>query len=264
MLGAFWQDVEFQDGARARSLADLPDSIKVHLHELSTQAKRYGGLHAAMGTLGAGASGSVRLALLRIIYKSVGLPENYANASFVMWLRAENILDQVKEKVEAKGYDWNEELDNLYVAEGLHESLSEVKPNLFPMPESCIETLNNRFPNKSDVTSDEMIKSIKDGQACCVWQVCPVEREHLVCDALEIGGHRRHVLAAGVVIVGPEVHPAAGQTVERLGRWYHIGPVGPDGMGRPQVGVCGVGVLLALTDHDRPVAEVHVPRCPEW
>ena len=36
------------------------------------------------------------------------------------------------------------------------------KPNLFPTPESCVETLNNRFPNKSDVTSDEMIKSIKD------------------------------------------------------------------------------------------------------
>lgn len=162
MLGAFWQDVEFQDGARARSLADLPDSIKVLLHELSTQAKRYGGLHAAMGTLSAGASGSIRLALLRIIYKSAGLPENYANASFVMWLKSEKIYDQVKEKVEAKGYDWNEELDNLYVAEGLHESLSEVKPNLFPTPESCVETLNNRFPNKSDVTSDEMIKSIKD------------------------------------------------------------------------------------------------------
>ena len=31
MLAAFWQDVEFQDGARARSLADLPDSIKTHL-----------------------------------------------------------------------------------------------------------------------------------------------------------------------------------------------------------------------------------------
>lgn len=162
MLAAFWQDVEFQDGARARTLADLPDSIKIHLHELSTQSKKYGGLHAATGTLGAGASGSVRLALLRIIYKSVALPENYANASFVMWLKAENIFNQVKEKVEAKGYNWNEELDNLYVAEGLHESLSEVKPNLFPTPESCVETLNNRFPNKSDVTSDEMIKSIKD------------------------------------------------------------------------------------------------------
>lgn len=162
MLAAFWQDVEFQDGARARSVADLPDSIKIHLRELSTQSKRYGGLHAATGTLGAGASGSVRLALLRIIYKSVGLPENYANASFVMWLKAENIFDQVKEKVESKGYDWNEELDNLYVAEGLHESLSEVKPNLFPTPESCVETLNNRFPNKLDVTSDEMIKSMKD------------------------------------------------------------------------------------------------------
>ena len=162
MLSTFWKDIEFPDGARARGLANLPDGIKTHLHELNTQAKRYGGLHSAAGTLGAGASGSVRLALLRIIFKSVGLPENYSNAAFVMWLKAENILDDVKSRVEAKGCDWTEELDNLYVAEGLHEALAEIKPNLFPTPLSCVETLNNRFPNKIDITSDEMVRSIRD------------------------------------------------------------------------------------------------------
>jgi hypothetical protein len=162
MLSTFWKDVEFPDGARARGLANLPDSIKAQLHELSTQAKRYGGLHSAAGTLGSGASGSVRLALLSIIFKSVGLPENYANASFVMWLKSENILDEVMHQVVSKGYDWDEELDNLYVAEGLHETLSEIKPNIFPTHSSCVETLNNRFPNKTDITSDEMIKAIKE------------------------------------------------------------------------------------------------------
>ena len=64
-----------------------------------------------------------------------------------MWLKAEGILKAVKAKVEAKGCEWNEELDNLYVAEGLHEALSEVKPQVFPTPVSCIETLNNMYPN---------------------------------------------------------------------------------------------------------------------
>ena len=50
-------------------------NIKDLLNELSTQAKRQGGLHAAAGTLGAGAGDSVRLELLGIIFKSVGLPE---------------------------------------------------------------------------------------------------------------------------------------------------------------------------------------------
>lgn len=165
MLSTFWNDIEFKDGAKARELANLPDGIKTHLRELSTQAKRFGGIHAAAGTLGAGASGSVRLALLRIIFKSVGLPENYSNAAFVMWLKSEHIFESVKERVEHKGYDWEEELDNLYVAEGLHEALVEVKPNIFPTPSSCVETLNNRFPNKTDITSDEMIKSIREALA---------------------------------------------------------------------------------------------------
>ena len=75
MLRALWVDTPFPDGATARGIARLPQSIKDLLKELSTQAKRYGNVHAASGTLGAGASGSVRLALLRIIFKSVGLPE---------------------------------------------------------------------------------------------------------------------------------------------------------------------------------------------
>lgn len=92
MLRALWIDTEFEDGATARGIANLPQDINDHLKELNTQAKRHGGLHAASGTLGAGASGSVRLALLRIIFKSAGLPEQYPVARFVMWLRNEGIL----------------------------------------------------------------------------------------------------------------------------------------------------------------------------
>lgn len=162
MLGAFWKDVKFQDGVTARGLANLPDNIKTLLIELSAQGKRLGGLHSASGTLSAGASGSVRLALLRIIFKSVDLPENYSVARFIMWLKAEGILEEAKAKVEAKGCDWNEELDNFYVAEGLHEVLSEVKPQVFPNPAACIETLNNMYPNITDVSNDQMVKAIKD------------------------------------------------------------------------------------------------------
>src|SRR5207302_713537 len=98
-------------------------NIKDSLKELSVEAKRHGGLHAASGTLGAGASGSVRLALLRIIFKSVGLPEQYPIARFVMWLKREGIFESVRGYVEQDGLDWEEELVNFYVAEGLHNAL---------------------------------------------------------------------------------------------------------------------------------------------
>ncbi|MFQ6238240.1 BREX system P-loop protein BrxC [Sinorhizobium meliloti] len=169
MLRALWLDTEFADGATARGIANLPQNVRDHLKELSVQGRRNGGLVAASGTLSAGASGSVRLALLGIVFRSVGLPEQYPVARFVMWLRKEGILDQVRSDVEAEGYDWEEELANFYVAEGLHGALARAKPQLFGATASMVDTLHNIYPNVSDVSNAEMLAAIrqafsKDGQ----------------------------------------------------------------------------------------------------
>ena len=161
MLRALWTDTPFEDEATARGVADLPLPIPDLLKELSTESKRHGGLHAASGTLGAGASGSVRLALLRIIFKSADLPELYPVARFVMWLKSEGIYDDVKKYLEQNGHSWQEELDNFYVAEGLQEALVHVKPNLFSSPLACAEILSNQYPLVQDVSSDEMVKAIR-------------------------------------------------------------------------------------------------------
>jgi len=161
MLRALWDDIRFEDGATARGIANLPQSIQDLFTELTIQSKRFGGVHAASGTLGAGSSGSVRLALLRIVFKSVGLPEQYPVACFVMWLKKEGIYETVKSRVEADGYDWQEELDNFYVAEGLHNALVEAKPMVFSSPVACVETLNNLYPHVPDISSDEMLAAIR-------------------------------------------------------------------------------------------------------
>ena len=161
MLRALWADTSFDDGATARGIANLPQNIRDNLKELTTLGKRHGGLHAASGTLGAGASGSVRLALLRIIFKSVGLPEQYPVAKFVMWLQREGIYDQVRSHVVQNALDWDEELDNFYVAEGLSEALVQIRPNLFASSTACVEALTNLYPHVADISSDEMIKAIQ-------------------------------------------------------------------------------------------------------
>jgi hypothetical protein len=161
MLRALWDDTPFEDGATARGIAKLPQSINDLLKELTTQAKRHGGLHAASGSLGAGASGSVRLALLRIIFKSADLPEQYHVARFVLWLKSFDIYETVRGYVEKNGYSWQEELDNFYVAEGLHKALIQAKPDLFSSPMTCVETLNNLFPCVQDISSDDMVKAIR-------------------------------------------------------------------------------------------------------
>jgi hypothetical protein len=161
MLRALWVDTPFSDGTTARSIAKLPQNITDQLVELTNQGKKHGGLHAASGTLGASASGSVRLALLNIVFKSAGLPTQYPLARFVMWLKSEGIYDAVRQNVESDGHNWQEELDNFYVAEGLHDALVKAKPKLFSSVTACVETLNNLYPFVSDISNDEMLKALR-------------------------------------------------------------------------------------------------------
>ena len=162
MLRALWIDTVFDDGATARGIAKLPLSITDQIKELNTQAQRHGGLHAASGTLGASSRDkSVRLALLSVVFKSVGLPETYPVARFILWLKHEGIHDTVRCHVEQNGFNWEEELDNFYVAEGLHDALVSAKPKLFSTPTSCVETLNNLYPYVQDVSSDDMLKAMR-------------------------------------------------------------------------------------------------------
>jgi hypothetical protein len=161
MLRALWVDTKFEDGATARNIADLPVSIREQLKELTTQGKRHGGLHAASGTLGAGSSVSVRLALLRIVFRSAGLPEHYPAARFVMWLRDEEILDEVRGWVEENGYDWNEELANFHVSKGLPEALVNVRSELYSSPDICLQSLNNAYPYVQDISNSEMTGAIR-------------------------------------------------------------------------------------------------------
>jgi len=161
MLRALWTDTTFDDGATARGIVTLPQEIKDNFNELSIQAKRHGGLFAASGTLGSAASGSVRLALLELLFKSTALPGQYPVAKFIMWLKSHGICDQVRGIVEQNGLDWEEELDNFYVAEGLHQALVQAKPNLFPSADSCVDTLNNLYPHVTDVSNDEMLKTFR-------------------------------------------------------------------------------------------------------
>lgn len=120
MLRALWEDTPFEDGAKARGIAKLPQSINDLLKELTTQAKRHGGLHAASGTLGAGRSGSVRLALLSIIFKSADLPEQYHVARFVLWLKSLDIYETVRGYVEKNDGRMNSIISTLPAASTRH------------------------------------------------------------------------------------------------------------------------------------------------
>ena len=102
MLCHLWQDTSFPDGATARSLVpSIPDDLRALLRELDTAGKRAGGLIAAAGALPSGTTENVRLTILAILLRAVGLPEQYPQARFCLWLHSQGEFENVKTAVEA-------------------------------------------------------------------------------------------------------------------------------------------------------------------
>lgn len=161
MLRTLWVDFTFPDGASARNIAKLPTEIRDHFINISTQGKRYGGVHAASGTIGAGTE-NVYLALLGIVFKSAGLPEQYHLARFVMWLKAEGHYEKVKQAVESSGKNFHKELSHLYMSPIIAKALLEVIPNLATNDQEVRQLLKAEYPKVNDVTNDQMIEAITD------------------------------------------------------------------------------------------------------
>lgn len=164
ILRYLWNDFEFpEDKARARGLTNLSTEVADLLKELTTAGKRLGGLHAASGTLRGELGDNVRLSILNIIFKSVGLPPKYPVARFVMWLRDNGKLDAVKARVEKAGRDFTKELNNLWVSPVLHKAL--VDEGLGASTSDLSKSLAQQFPNVKDITIDDMLQSIREALA---------------------------------------------------------------------------------------------------
>jgi hypothetical protein len=165
MLRFLWTDHQFSDGATARGIAHLPEEIRDQLRELSTQGRRLGGLQAAGGKLGAGAGDSVRLALLGIVFRSLGLPEDYAAARFVLYLRKNGYLDAVKQVVERAGRRFASELNDLYVSPVLARALLDVDPKFAPNETDVRPQIKAQFPRPEDISDDQMTVAIEEALA---------------------------------------------------------------------------------------------------
>ncbi len=161
MLRTLWVDYTFEDGRASRSIAKLPDEINEYFIEISNQGKRYGGLHAASGTIGAGTE-NVRLALLGIVFKSAGLPEQYHLARFAMWLKSEGYYDKVKQAIESHGKEFHKELSHLYMSPIIANVLLESIPGLASNDKEVRQLLKAEYPKVNDVTNDQMIEAITD------------------------------------------------------------------------------------------------------
>lgn len=163
MLRHLWVNTKFDaDGATARGLAQLPTEVKDLLKELDTMGKRCGGLHAAAGMLPTGGGESVGLAVLGIIFRSVGLPVSLPQAQFVMWLRKNGLLDHVRKAVEDAGKIFKVELHDLYVSPILAKAILDADPDFAPTLKEVRATLRAQFPVVSNISVPDFMRTIRE------------------------------------------------------------------------------------------------------
>jgi len=165
MLRYLWVDFEFPDGATARGLTTLSPDVSDLLTELSTEGKRGGGLHAASGTLGSSARGSVRLALLSILFRSLGLPEKYPLARFVLWLKQEGLYKELRDRVEADDRLWDREVRNLTKSPAIARHLLDIDPTLGADIPEVRKLLKAEHPHREDISIEEMVQTMREALA---------------------------------------------------------------------------------------------------
>jgi len=213
MLCHLWVDTEFPDGSRARSLPrDLPEALVANLKELDTLGRRYGGLHAASGTLPSGANESVRLTVLGMIFRSKGLPEKFAQAKFCLYLKNKGFYDKVKTAVESKGKDFFRELNDLYVSPILHDALVEVDSG-YGDRKAARSTIKAAFVQPNDVSTKDFIETIREvvsvgGQLPCMIivldevQVYIGEEQDRARDVVEVAESLSKQLDSRIIVIG--------------------------------------------------------------
>ena len=164
MLCHLWRNTVFPDGAAARSLVPaMPEELTGRLRELDVQGQRAGGRAAAAGSLLGGAIDAPRLAILAILLRAAGLPAQYPEAKFCLWLHAEGLYDAVKAAVEGEGRDFGREIHNLYVSGALARALVAARPSFAAGEAAAKQIIAAQFPlPPGDITTEEFLRAARD------------------------------------------------------------------------------------------------------
>lgn len=164
MLCHLFQDTEFPDGSTARSLVPvIPDELKALFRELDTAGKRSGGLLAACGAMPSGTMDDVRVTILKFIFRAVGLPAEYAQAMFCLWLHSQGYYDSVKSTIQDAGKDFSKELRNLYVSGALAQAVMKCDPNFASSEAEAKQAFRSQFAKPTaDISTDEFMHACKD------------------------------------------------------------------------------------------------------
>jgi hypothetical protein len=160
VLRYLWEDYRFDDGAMARSLVRLPAEISDLFKELSNRSKPLGGLRAAAGTLGAGSMDNVRLAFIQLVLRAADLPENLAQAKFILWLRSSGLAAKVDDVLKRQKRELTREVLSLKLSLPLAEALVSADPK-YANAANAQAAIRAQFPDNASPTMIEAIEFLE-------------------------------------------------------------------------------------------------------
>ena len=160
MLRYLWEDFHFADGATARSLVKLPVEIADLFKELTNRSKPFGGLRAAAGTLGAGTMDNVRLAFIQLVLRAASLPENLAQAQFILWLRSSGLEPRVDQALKQQGRELLREVLSLKLSISLAEALVTADSQ-YANAANAQAAIRAQFPDVTAPTMDQALGILK-------------------------------------------------------------------------------------------------------
>jgi len=161
ILEALWTNRALEDGRNPRDIVRLPEHIRQHFMELSSQAKRAGGLWSASGMLSESGSQSVRMLILGIVYKAAGLSSNYGRARFRLWTRQRGWEDEIIRRIEEAGLDVEEEFNSYLVSPVIADAIWELSGTKSMDADSAQERWDAQF-NRDDISIDEMEEALRE------------------------------------------------------------------------------------------------------
>lgn len=212
VLRYLWEDYHFADGATARSLVTLPTEITDLLTELSNRGRPLGGLRAAAGTLGAGSMDNVRLAFIQLVLRAAGLPENLAQAKFILWLRSSELEAKVEAALKKQTRELSREVLSLKLSVPLAEALVSAEPK-YATAANAQAAIRDQFKDNNSPTIDDALDVVKQifgqgGQLPCTLLVVDEiqqfigEKIQRANDVQEIAEHVCTDLGSRLLLVG--------------------------------------------------------------
>ncbi len=163
MLTFLWENRAFSDGMTPVQLVpQVPDDVRAALKYLENEAKRAGGTFAAAGTMLSGQAERPRYSVLSIILKAAGLPGDFGQAQFMLFLKDRSIESQVRAAIEAKGSTLEQEVEDLFVSPMIADALMSIDRTLGETTKDVRDAIRAQFRSPDyDITKDQFTNILR-------------------------------------------------------------------------------------------------------